>query len=227
MKLKTILLGQSVRFIVLREPTGGIFAPDFLKLTQTEFKFVTIPKSIAEMDRSKGINFEHGLFQLPKNTGRDTAGKSVVIDKLQVFTNGLLAETRSYSEDADLILDSFIEWSKRVLGIVQDQTQPVSGVLLSNIEVEMKNPFDKQAKAYSRLTRSIASSLRDYGFSVPEYEQIGFELHIDKAGLTAPIPTSFKLERRAETPFSSNTYFSSAPMKTKDHLELLAQIEAQ
>ena len=38
-------------------------------------------------------------------------------------------------------------------------------------------------------------------------------------------PSPFSIERRVNTPFSENTYFSAAPLGTFAHLELLQQFE--
>jgi hypothetical protein len=43
--------------------------------------------------------------------------------------------------------------------------------------------------------------------------------------LTKLSPVQFSIERRAETPFFENTYFSNAPLRTADHLDVVKQFE--
>jgi hypothetical protein len=38
-------------------------------------------------------------------------------------------------------------------------------------------------------------------------------------------PGGFKIERRADAPFKAKAYFSSAPLRTSVHLELLHEFE--
>ena len=40
-------------------------------------------------------------------------------------------------------------------------------------------------------------------------------------------PSPFTIERRLDTPFFENTYFSVAPVRTADHFELIQQFEAE
>jgi hypothetical protein len=40
------------------------------------------------------------------------------------------------------------------------------------------------------------------------------------------VPSVFSIERRAETPFKENTYFSGAPIGTAEHLKLIEEMEA-
>ena len=226
MKLKDILLGQSIRLIRLLQPVGGLYIPDFIKLVQNEFKFVTVPKSLADCDLNKGITFEHGLFNV-YGKRKPSVSRSVVIDRFQIFSNGLLAEARSYVEDVDSFLEEVIAWSIRVLGVRHDTEALTASTYVSNVEVEMSNPFALfHAKAYEGLAKALSKRFSEYGLKVAPYGQIGFALHADTVGLKAPFPTNFRIERREGFEFSSNVYFSTAPLKTQHHLDLLKEIES-
>jgi hypothetical protein len=39
-------------------------------------------------------------------------------------------------------------------------------------------------------------------------------------------PAIFSVERRADIPFSENIYFSSAPLRTSEHLDVVKEFEA-
>jgi hypothetical protein len=219
MKLKNVLVGQSVRFIRLLEPLGGIYIPDFIKAMQDEYKFVTIPKTLAEFDRTKGIRFEHGLFK--------KEDKNIVLDRLQIYDNGIVIETRAYAEEADLFLNDMISWAIRVLGIRHDSDTRVARAYLSNIEVEMKNPFPAaRSKVTDAISKMLSKRLSEYGIKAEPYEEVGFTMYVDTLDLKAPFPTNFKLERREGFGFGSNVFFSSAPLKTEDHLDLLEHVES-
>ena len=223
MKLTTIFIGQSVRIMRLLEPVGGIFAPDLTKTIQERYRFVTVPKSLAEFDKTKGITFGHGVFNTSGiNTKNLTSRRNIVINKFQIYHNGLVAETQSYVEDAELFLDDAIEWAIQTFGVTVAKNEPILKGFLSNIEIELDSPFTKtQVKAYEHISKFLASKLGSYGQESPKFEQVGFALHTDLAKQKIPAATNFKLERREGSPHSSNLYFSTAPLKTQDHLDLL------
>jgi len=81
---------------------------------------------------------------------------------------------------------------------------------------------------FEKLTsagQKISSLLKGYGQQVDDYRFSGFKMHYDqigKSGLQAP---EFIFERRAGELHASNIYFSSAPIETKEHLELLNSME--
>ena len=53
----------------------------------------------------------------------------------------------------------------------------------------------------------------------------GIGLHNDVPDGGMYKTSKFIFERREGEPFSRNLYFSTAPLRTKDHLELLALLE--
>lgn len=226
MKLKNIIAGQAVRFIRLHEPIGGIYIPDLVKAIQGEYKFLTSPKSLADFDRNKGIVFENGVFKIPAKK-KETEERSIVLDRLHIYNNGLMIETRGYVEDAEHFLDHLIEWSIRVLGVRLDTDSPIASTFLSNLEVQMDNPLTAfQTKATAAVSKILAKQLSDYGLKVAPYEQVGLSMYVDVANLKAPYPGNFRLDRRDGVAFDANVFFSSAPLRTQDHLDLLQQIES-
>lgn len=218
MKLREILVGQAIRFIRLQEPIGGIYIPEFVKAVQEQYKFVTVPKALADFDRAKGIKFEHGYFMLED--------RKIVLDRVDIFNNGISVGTRAYTEDVDQFLDSVIEWSTKVMGMRQDASSPTEKLFLSNVEVEMKNVLSTRSKFSDAVSKALAKQLSEYGIQAKPFETIGITMHFDSLNLSPPIATNFKLERREGHEFGKDVFFSSAPLKTKDHLELLQQIEA-
>ena len=156
-----------------------------------------------------------------------SANRSIVISKFQIYQNGILAEAQSYVEDCELFLDDVIGMAVEKLGVTIVKDEPIRNGFLSNIEVEAENPFTKtRVKSFEQISKFLISRLKLYGNEVPGYEQSGFTLHFDITNRVAPIPTNFKLERRDGSPYSSNLYFCSAPLKTQDQLDLLEQFEA-
>ena len=57
------------------------------------------------------------------------------------------------------------------------------------------------------------------------FEPVSIAMHLD-ISQTKLNPGFFSIERRAEVPFSEDTYFSQAPLRTTEHLELIQEFEA-
>ena len=76
------------------------------------------------------------------------------------------------------------------------------------------------------ISNTIGTFFEGYGIKAEKYQSVGMMLHLDEAKMRPPIPIAFKLETRSDFPLDSNVFFSSAPLKTKDHIELLRLIEA-
>jgi hypothetical protein len=50
-------------------------------------------------------------------------------------------------------------------------------------------------------------------------------MHYDSAAMPVPRPPEFSFERRAGVIYASNEYFSSAPLRTADHIRILHELE--
>jgi len=75
------------------------------------------------------------------------------------------------------------------------------------------------------LGDKITSLVSGYlGNSLP-FETIGFTFAFDSTQ-SKQLFTPFQIMRLAETPFSLKKYYSSAPPKTADHIQLLSDFEA-
>jgi hypothetical protein len=62
------------------------------------------------------------------------------------------------------------------------------------------------------------------GSSLP-FETVGVTLTFDSTQ-SKQLFTPFQIQRLAETPFSQKKYYSGAPLKTADHIQLIDDFEA-
>lgn len=81
MDLKSILTSQAIRFYEAAEPVAERRSPvPLIREIQDRYGFVQVPLTVADLDFSKGVTFLRGYF------------KGSIIDKLQVYENGVLCE---------------------------------------------------------------------------------------------------------------------------------------
>lgn len=72
-----------------------------------------------------------------------------------------------------------------------------------------------------RLTKSVGRTFKD----TFKYEPVSIQFGFDTANTKENV-SNFVIERRVETPFFENKYFTSAPLPTKEHIELVKDFEA-
>jgi hypothetical protein len=184
------------------------------------YKFLKVPQTLEEYDEAKGVTFRHGKFQYTR--GKET--RDVVIDSLQVYNNGLLADTRSDTEDADEFIDDLLAWAVKTYDITIP-AQRVEQIYLSNLEISSSKTLSNYIPSSKDISEELARYLTEYGIKHEPFEPVSFALHFDKTVLPNSLLTNFTLQRRETVPFSSGLYFSSAPLKTKDHLALLEKLD--
>jgi hypothetical protein len=215
MKLTNIILSQAVRLFRARSVDGGnIYASDLVRALEARYGFFEVPRTLADFDLSRGATFLHGHFS-----------KRFVIDKLQIFENGVLAETRATIEQCDDFIDDLVEWSLKELPISIDQNTPQGKAYLSQIEIESSLQLENVLTNLTSLGLSVVKMLESYGQNTPTFQLSGLKLHADVTSVIPLKPVEFVFERRALVPYSSNLYFSSAPLKTTDHVGFLNELE--
>jgi len=221
MKLTSILLGQAVRLIKINYPIGGIHMPKAVKALQERYEFVRVPTTVAEYDPSKGVIFNHGKFTIK----RSSEPNEIVINNMEVYNDGLVVSTTAYAEDADLFMDDVIEWVCKTFGSKIDTNLPIHKTYTSQIEFRSDVSLNAYFPQAPKFGKQITDLLESYGQRPQPFELSSFTLYLDLEQMKIPIPSTFTISRRDKMPFSSNLYFSSAPLKTSDHLALLEELE--
>jgi hypothetical protein len=214
MKIVNRLFAQAIRFGALAPAQGGqtVYGVNLVRAFEARYGFMESPKTVAEFDLSKGITFLHGFFD-----------KRIVIDKFMIYNNGLVVETKDTTDVCVEIMSDVIKWGSEEAGVIFEENLMAPELYLSHLEVQSE--IDLQA--HSSKFQTISAALNSYMASYKEagrdykYSTMSFALDPSTGG-----PTTFQFERRAKQPFSNNLYFSSAPLKSRDHESLLGVIES-
>jgi hypothetical protein len=209
MKTLNLKNSQAIRFMTILPTTGQtLYGINLVRAFEARYGFFESPKTVEEFDLKKGVTFRHGIF----------AGRSV-IDKAMVYYNGMLAAgTISTTECYDFISD-VIEWASKEAGITIETTENSSVLYTSTLEVEAEINFEKYFGSNSTIGQMLSDKLATYGAPAPRFEVSGLIFQ-------SSVQTPFRIERLVGAPASSNAYFSTAPLATLDHIEVLTAIEA-
>ena len=126
MRLERVLLGRAIRLMRISGPGGGeIYGINLARACEARYGFLQSPRTLEEFDLTKGVTFLHGYFQ-----------NRIVIDRFQVFQNGMLAEAKINTDECDAFLDDAVEWVKKEGGIGAIEETGSPRFYSSNLEVQ-------------------------------------------------------------------------------------------
>lgn len=174
------------------------------------YKFAVAPEiKIGSSTPTPDAKFSDGVF-----TGSN--GDQILVS-LAVHDDGLVAETRSSTRDAESFLEDALKWAEKEYGIASYADLPVKRIYVSEVFVKFKGelaPFSKKFQPFLDALRSDKVSPMDlmylnFGADEPDNDY----------------PLGLRIERKLAAPFSTNQYFSFAKTQTDKHLALLEAFE--
>jgi hypothetical protein len=214
MKINQIAFGQAIRFMKIAPSTGQtIYGKKLASAFEEKYGFLEGPKLVSDFDTGKGVTFLHGFFE-----------NTTVIEKAVIYNDGMIVESKADTDLCDQFIDDAVKWASENANIHFGLDDAHPRLYLSHVVVEDNIGI---AKLFSRLSSvgvELSKILESYGDVNRDIELIGFAMQSDVTERAGPVP--FKFERRAGVPFSSNLYFSSAPVRTSDHVNLLHKLES-
>jgi hypothetical protein len=212
MELITPLLSSAVRYLQFAEKSDA-FVPEVIGQIQERYRFWEAPKGPSDLNYEAGVKFNFGRFH------------NTTIKSFQIFTNGVMAQADAETSIIDAFLDDILQWIANVYDFHYGQIGPVEKIFVSVVEVRVKsdlsNIFDKLNSTMQNLSEMVAG----YGITAESFTASGITFETDPLRSTPINAGRFVFERRGGKPYESNIFYSSAPVSTEQHLELLANLE--
>jgi hypothetical protein len=195
-------------------PKAAAFYPDIAKALVARYGFLKYPQRLEDFDESKGVTFGSGRI-----------GKEV-IEQVQVYTYGVVLDTRISTDVSQRLLEEALKWAVSELGLVFDSTkkhrwQYVSSVVFTSTVLSKAMP-----RPISDLAARVSAAVQVSTGESRLYEVTNLSIDFDLLTRKHPLGT-FTIQRRENTPFSENKFFSSAPLPTDVHIKLLEQFESE
>jgi len=204
---KVSALAEIAEFI----PTGKVFAPDLMTAIGERCEFRKVPQDFGKKDAAPAV-FEIGKWN------------DQPINKLTIFNDGIVLETSSDTDDTDATLQQLLLWAKKEIGInykpemIRRKLFTSQLVVYSDMELDSVHPILKE------LATFVSSDVSKQFDQQLVYRTAGITIGPNTLTSKFP-PTAFSIERRIDVPDSNNKYFSTAPLRTTDHMALLERLE--
>jgi hypothetical protein len=215
MRVAAILVARVIAFVEVAElnPRGKALYPDAIRALVQRYGFQKFPSKLEEFDETKGVEFLMGKEG------------DYAIDKFVVYNTGLMIETRSSTDVSREILERLLLWAKKEFGLVYESKMITRWAYVSSVIFHTDFPIlDALSNPLRKLARRITNSLAETSGEDVPYEPVVVTIGHDALNRKYPF-AGFSLQRRAESPFSENKYFSEAPLRTDKHIALLEELE--
>jgi hypothetical protein len=215
MKLLSIFKARSIWLGHLDDfnPLGINLFPIMTSVLVQTYKFIKFPTydDFKKDKKPDSLVFEFGEFQNFKNL-------SIGIG-LTIHPDGFVADTNSSTVDSDYFLADMLNRVSEAANlplykeIIQKQLYLSQLYVTTDKRIEIINPKLKQISKY----------LSDNVEEDKSFEVSGLSFWPDQTSKVNP--AAFTFERALNVPFAENRYFSTAPLPTDKHLELLNKLE--
>ena len=202
----------------LVQPTGGIHMSNVVSYMQIHYGFVGFPTTLSEFDLGAGVSFKHGRFS------SQSLGEQIVIGEIKFYPNGILVTAALPTEVVEEFISELFRHAQQELGMQFAPSDEQKKYYTSQVEVV----FDQAipiAAAEATVLNKINELHSAYGHTHTPYEKTGFSMSLDTSAGGTSLHSAFSIARRIGQSFAANTYFSEAPLSTKDHIAVLSEYE--
>jgi hypothetical protein len=216
MELVSIIQSTAIRFSSPKNE-GGIFLPDLFEALRLSFKFVEYPRSVTDYNLTDGVTLNYGVHN------------GVVIKTFKLYSNGMFISGMNTTDQLDEILDVVQGLFQTRFGTTLVPSEPVHKLYSSQLEVRAPSYSPEPTDELRAISDKLTATMRGYGLDVAGgYGLSGFTMAADPLApsLGGVKAARFLFERRADRPYSENIFFAEAPLQTKEHLEVLGDLEA-
>lgn len=216
MDIINVVTARSVWLFDLAEmnPQGKKLRPGLLTWLQNKYGFERIPSSTIDVDETKALVFSRGVFK----------NKEVVEIQIELkaYEDGLIANSISSTRDTDAFLEDVLQSSSKDYELIYRPEMIRRKLYISEVNF-------RSDKYLSNLNRKLSEFAAKISALIPGDPKPPFELGGLHFWPSQTVPDykilRFIIERKLNTLPSENKYFSSAPLPTDDHINMLNEFE--
>lgn len=205
MQIAKVQLARSIWLFDVQELNPlGINTVELLAKTNECYGFrnVTTPDDVA----NKKTRLTDGRFFWMD-------GATIVDVALEIYNDGLVADTRSSTDASNAFLKHFIDWLALEVGVIYSPQMTRRRSFRSEIVFFAEHGLAGLCTSLSEFAGLVAERMR----GPSEFTGVVFGSESRQQ--------EFVIERKVGEPFESNKFYSSAQMTTTDHIQLLSDFE--
>lgn len=161
------------------------------------------------------VKYEGGGF-------KTASGTTIQIISLTLHGDGIVVDTMSSTDYADAFLEDVFRWLGKDYGLPSPTDSPIKRIYVSELNVAFEKAADflnPKLKAFVDLVSATIGDEQGGGVGF-----LGFQLTTDPT--RTPRPNVFRMDREINTSIEDNRFYSLAPVKTGEHIQLLEKLEA-
>ncbi|HEY0011696.1 MAG TPA: hypothetical protein VGB79_02465 [Allosphingosinicella sp.] len=215
MKLISVEASRVISLASLRTTKGRPFSPQLLGAILDRYKFQHFPDKVPDPSATESINLKVGNWS------------GIQIDELSAYNDGIIVATQAPNSVLDEFLDDLYEFLEASFGIDRVPLPVEERHYESGVVVEMDRRIEQKMSFLSGLYRDLAGFYSEYGYGNSEFRLGGFQVETEATAKAHKSPLPFTFVRRREIPFDVGYWFSTAPLRTSDHVAVLENLERQ
>jgi hypothetical protein len=216
MELLNIVTARATWLFDISElnPRGKSIFPELLEWLAEEYHFQKFPKSITDLDETKGLAFSRGTFQ---------AREEFFVDvELKVYNDGLIASSWSSTRNSEAFLEDVAKSAVREFGLTFRPEIIRRKLYLSQLNFTSNRQLIGINPKLSCLSEKISDLVP--GKNKQQFEVGGITVSTLQ-GISRQSVVAFQVERKLNTSPEENKFYSTAPLQTDDHLAVLDWFE--
>lgn len=151
--------------------------------------------------------------------------RGMQVDELQVYSDGFIVIGKNTTDYLSDFVDEINQTLEENFGILLAEYPAPIKIYESQIVVQLDQKFEDKFSILSDLYNSMDRLSAEYNLAGAGYRLGGFHVESESPAQDARKPPTFTLVRRAGVTFDAGYWYSSAGLKTADHLSVLADLE--
>jgi hypothetical protein len=196
----------------------GVYLPEAAMLLQSRYAFVHAPSVPLQAQAQQMYRFEQGRITTDK--------KQYSISAFEIHPHGLVVQGTD-TDAAEAFFDDFFAFGMEHLHLKNPEREPTK-IFLSAMVIEFGSDTNKFLAKWKEITKEFSGQL-ERTYDIREPAQLSrLSLQPDPQALTprlAALVNEFTIERRIYEPYGHQRYFTTAPLRTDDHIALLQKLE--
>jgi hypothetical protein len=193
-------------------PKGQAPLPRAFSELIKRYSFAGFPTKAEDLDAAK-VSFRHGSFG------------DVGIHVFDIYGDGVVVSAKAPTDVLDKFLEDVVQWMGSAFGAGRVETNTINRNYESNLIVRTDAKVLQALDALRPIQEMVAKAVKDTIGLETAYAPFGLTLATDISEIPGLKPIPFRMERRIGINFGHNYYFSSAPLRTEDHLKVLERLE--